>query len=62
MQDSLADSEQASELFQGMVQSAIAGMAMTENIFVAQVGSHCTKENEYGTCELHLTRAVSYVG
>jgi hypothetical protein len=37
-------------------------MAMTENVFIAEVGSHCTNENEYGSCKIHLTKAVSFVG
>jgi hypothetical protein len=29
---------------------------------VAQVGSHCENENEFGTCQLHLVKGVTYVG
>ena len=61
-QESLHDSEVARKKFEAMVAAATAGMAMTENLFVAQVGAHCTNENEYGSCELHLVKAVSYVG
>lgn len=61
-QPSLEDSASAKEQFEMMVQNAITGMAMSDRIFIAQVGNHCTKENEFGTCELHLTKAVSYVG
>lgn len=61
-QESLADSAVARERFEAMVSAAIEGMAMNENVFVAQVGSHCDNENEYGSCQLHLIRAVSYVG
>lgn len=61
-QPSLAESAEAKAQFEAMVENAISGMAMTDRVFVAQVGNHCTKENEYGTCELHLTKAVSYVG
>ena len=61
-QPSLAESESDKSKFEAMVSAATKGMAMTENIFIAQVGSHCTNQNEYGTCEIHLTKAVSYVG
>jgi hypothetical protein len=45
-----------------MISNATSGMAMTDQVFVAQVGSHCTNENEFGSCKIHLTKAVSYVG
>ncbi len=48
------------EEFLQQIQSATAGMA--DRVFVAQVDSHCTSENEYGSCKLHLIKAVSYVG
>lgn len=47
--------------FEDLVRAAISGMSMHEKVFVARVGSHCENENEYGSCKLHLTRAVSYV-
>jgi superfamily I DNA/RNA helicase/RecB family exonuclease len=50
------------EKFQAMIQAATTGMAMTDQVFVAQIGSHCNNENEYGSCKIHLTKAVSYVG
>lgn len=56
--DNLADQQR----FQGMIAAATSGMAMTDQVFVAQVGSHCTNENEFGSCKIHLTKAVSYVG
>ncbi len=48
--------------FENLIASATKGMAMTERLFVAQVDSHCRNSNEYGSCEIHLTKAVSYGG
>jgi RecB family exonuclease len=61
-QESIADSEVGKTNFEQMVAAATQGMSMGENIFIAQVGSHCTNENEFGSCQIHLTKAVSYVG
>jgi hypothetical protein len=36
--------------------------AMASKVFVAELSGHCESEREYGSCKLHLTRAVSYVG
>jgi hypothetical protein len=38
------------------------GMAMPDNVFVAAVSSHCDNESSYGSCMLHLTKAVSFNG
>jgi superfamily I DNA/RNA helicase/RecB family exonuclease len=35
---------------------------MSRPVFVAQLSNHCEQEREYGSCSLHLTPAVSYVG
>lgn len=35
---------------------------MSRSIFVAQLSNHCESERSYGSCSLHLTPAVSYVG
>lgn len=61
-QVSILDSESGRNNFEQMVAAATQGMAMGENVFVAQVGSHCTNDNEFGSCQIHLTKAVSYVG
>lgn len=61
-QSSIAASEEAKQNFAKMIALATEGMAMGGNLFIAQVGSHCTNENEYGSCQLQLTKAVSYVG
>jgi RecB family exonuclease len=35
---------------------------MSRSVFVAQLSNHCESERSYGSCSLHLTPAVSYVG
>ena len=35
---------------------------MSRPVFLAQLSNHCEQEREYGSCSLHLTPAVSYVG
>jgi RecB family exonuclease len=61
-QDSIDDNRVARNNFENMIAAATRGMAMEEHVFVAQVGSHCTNENEFGSCKIHLTKAVSYAG
>ena len=61
-QPSIHDSEADREKFENLVALATKGMAMTDQVFVAQVGSHCTNENEYGSCKIHLVKAVSNAG
>ncbi len=60
MQESLAQNSSAKVQFEDMIRAATRGMA--DSVFVAQVGSHCENENEYGTCQIHLVKAVTYVG
>lgn len=60
LQGSLAEDQSARARFEEMIQVATQGMA--DRVFVAQVGSHCENENEYGTCQLHLVKAVTYGG
>ncbi|MFM6971305.1 MAG: PD-(D/E)XK nuclease family protein [Rhodoluna sp.] len=60
-QDSIEKNQADRQKFENLVRSAIDGMSMNEKVFVARVASHCENENEYGSCKLHLTRAVSYV-
>lgn len=59
-QSSIDGNESLQALFKGMVANAAEGMAMPDNVFIANVSSHCDAENEFGTCRIHLTRAVSY--
>ena len=61
-QDSIDENPVARNNFENMIAAASLGMAMQEHIFIAQVGSHCTNENEFGSCKIHLTKAVSYAG
>ena len=35
---------------------------MSKSVFVAQLSGHCESDRSYGSCSLHLTPAVSYVG
>jgi superfamily I DNA/RNA helicase/RecB family exonuclease len=35
---------------------------MSRPVFIAQLSSHCDSDREYGSCKLHLTKAVSFVG
>ncbi|MSZ19359.1 MAG: DUF2800 domain-containing protein, partial [Actinobacteria bacterium] len=35
---------------------------MSKPVFVAQLSNHCEADRQYGSCSLHLTPAVSYVG
>jgi superfamily I DNA/RNA helicase/RecB family exonuclease len=61
-QPPLDEAPEAKEEFLRLIQAATQGMAMTENVFVAQIDSHCTNSNEFGSCKIHLTKAVSYGG
>jgi hypothetical protein len=61
-QSSVEDDAESKSKFDAMITAATSGMAMTDQIFVAQIGSHCNNENEFGSCKIHLTKAVSYVG
>ncbi len=61
-QPSITDDESSRKRFETMISNATSGMAMTDQVFVAQVDSHCTNENEFGSCKIHLTKAVSFVG
>lgn len=61
-QTSISSSESLKNNFENLVETAAQGMSMASKVFVANVGSHCSNENEYGSCQIHLTRAVSYVG
>lgn len=61
-QDSIALDPALKEKFEALVASAAEGMAMPERVFIANVASHCSNDKEFGTCDLHLRKAVSYVG
>ena len=51
---------ETSASFKNLLLETTKGMA--KQVFIAQLSNHCGAEREYGTCKLHLTRAVSYVG
>jgi superfamily I DNA/RNA helicase/RecB family exonuclease len=55
-----AMNETTSSNFKTMLIETTEGMA--RQVFVAQISNHCEAEREQGSCKLHLTRAVSYVG
>jgi RecB family exonuclease len=52
--------ETTSSNFKKMLIETTEGMA--KQVFVAQISNHCEAEREQGSCKLHMTRAVSYVG
>jgi RecB family exonuclease len=55
-----AMSQDTSAGFKKLLLETTQGMA--KQVFVAELSNHCESEREYGSCKLHLTRAVSYVG
>ena len=55
-----AMNETTSSNFKKLLIETTQGMA--KPVFVAQISNHCEAEREHGSCKLHLTRAVSYVG
>jgi len=55
-----AMTQETSANFKKLLLETTKGMA--QHVFVAQLSNHCEADREYGTCKLHLTRAVSYVG
>lgn len=55
-----AMTDQESGRFRKILLDASEGMS--KPVFVAQLSGHCQQEREYGSCSLHLTKAVSYVG
>jgi len=55
-----AMSEDTSSGFKKLILETTEGMA--KQVFVAELSNHCESEREYGSCKLHLTKAVSYVG
>lgn len=61
-QPNLDEAPEAKQEFHRLIEAATAGMAMTDRVFVAQIDSHCTNTNEFGSCQIHLTKAVSYGG
>jgi superfamily I DNA/RNA helicase/RecB family exonuclease len=62
LQDSIEGNPEAAAYFEGIIANAAQGMAMPNNVFVAAVSSHCDNESSYGSCMLHLTKAVSFNG
>ena len=61
-QPALSESPETKAQFDQLIAAATTGMAMTDHIFIAQIDSHCNNSNEFGSCKIHLTKAVSYGG
>jgi superfamily I DNA/RNA helicase/RecB family exonuclease len=61
-QPALSESPETKLEFDRLIEAATSGMAMTDRVFIAQVDSHCSNSNEFGSCQIHLTKAVSYGG
>ena len=57
-QPAMGDQESGS--FKKLLLDSSEGMSRA--VFVAQLSNHCESERSYGSCSLHLTPAVSYVG
>ena len=55
-----AMNDQESARFKKLLLDSSEGMS--RSVFVAQLSNHCETERTYGSCSLHLTPAVSYVG
>jgi len=62
LQPAISGEPQAREYFEDLVSSAADGMAAPNSIFIANVSSHCDNDNEFGSCRMHITKAVSHVG
>lgn len=45
--------------FLEQIERATTGMA--SQVLIAQIDSHCHNESEFGSCKIHLVKAVSYV-
>jgi superfamily I DNA/RNA helicase/RecB family exonuclease len=61
-QPSFDEEPESKQEFHRLIEAASVGMSMTDRVFVAQIDSHCTNSNEFGSCQIHLTKAVSYGG
>ncbi|MFM2023701.1 MAG: hypothetical protein RIR89_1093, partial [Actinomycetota bacterium] len=55
-----AMTKEESDRFKKLLLDSSEGMS--KSVFVAQLSNHCESERSYGSCSLHLTPAVSYVG
>ena len=55
-----AMNNQESSRFKKLLLDSSEGMS--RSVFVAQLSNHCQSERSNGSCSLHLTPAVSYVG
>jgi hypothetical protein len=62
VQDSLAGNEAKRTAFEQLVLDAVDSMALTDKVFVANVGTHCNNDHSYGQCKIHVAKAVTYAG
>ena len=62
IQDSLATNETKRQGFEQLVLEAVDSMALTDKVFVANVGNHCNNDHAYGQCKIHVAQAVTYAG
>ena len=62
IQDSLAGNEVKRSGFEQLILDAVDSMALTDRVFVANVGNHCNNDHAYGQCKIHVAKAVTYAG
>ncbi len=62
IQDSLSGNDVKRSGFEQMVLDAVDSMALSEKVFVANVGTHCNNDHSYGQCKIHVAKAVTYAG
>ena len=59
--DQAALTQEAADDFQKVIDQAVESMALDKSkTFIARVSNHCEKDGEFGTCKMHLVKAVSY--
>lgn len=61
-QPSIQDNIDIRASLEEMVAEATTEMAMPRLVLSAQVGTHCSVDNNYSNCKLHLVKAVTYGG
>ena len=59
-QPALNSDEQLREAMIATIEGITEGMLMKDQVFVAQVGEHCSDPYGFGTCSLHLIDQVTY--
>jgi RecB family exonuclease len=59
-QPALNSDEQLREAMIATIEGITEGMLMKDQVFIAQVGEHCSDPYGFGTCSLHLIDQVTY--